>query len=159
MIISSTMMGYLASHRLSSRVDFLRQYILFLNYIKTEVRYSAYTIYELLCRYKEESEFGSFIDECKYNIESGNYFNEAWSLCTKRLPKCNGLTNKDKELILEFGNNFGSSDVSGQIAYCDLNIDFIERTLQQAQEEKEKKSKLYLLLGLSFGISLVLFLL
>jgi len=58
----------------------------------------------------------------------------------------------------EFGEKLGTSNLESQVKLCKINIKLTESYLHEANEIKNKKSKLYVTLGISSGISLVLLL-
>lgn len=58
---------------------------------------------------------------------------------------------KDKRLIEQFGAELGHTDIEGQIAHCEVTAKLLEEQIEQAREEKKKKSKLFSMLGLFFG--------
>ncbi len=159
MILSSTVMGYMVSHKLLMRVRFLQQYLQFIIYLETEIRYSKRIIYEIVKSYKSNNEFAAFLNSICTNVEKSLSFDKAWQTAINDLPSTYGLLTQDKEIICDFGRELGNTDIDGQIALCKLNKTLIHATLESAKEEKNKKSKLYFMLGSSFGICLTIMLL
>lgn len=149
----------MASHKLLMRVRFLQQYLQFISYLETEIRYSKRIIYEIIKTYNSENEFTVFLNSICANIENSISFDKAWEIAVNDLPNTYGLLNQDKETICDFGKELGNTDMDGQIALCKLNKTLIHATLENAKEEKNKKSKLYFMLGSSFGICLTIMLL
>ena len=114
---------------------------------------------EFINEYKNESEFKLFLTEIKENLKSRASFSKAWTDSVHKIPNSYGLLSQEKELISEFGQELGSTDIDGQIALCNLNKSLISSILDVAKEEKTKKSKLYFMLGTSFGICIAVILL
>lgn len=152
-------MGFVISRKLSMRVRFLQQYLQFISCIETEIRYSQRVLSEIISEYKNESEFKNFLIEVKENLKLRANFSDAWTESVHKIPNSYGLLKQDKELISEFGQELGSTDVDGQIALCSLNKSLISSILNAAKEEKTKKSKLYFMLGTSFGMCIAVILL
>lgn len=152
-------MGFVISRKLSMRVRFLQQYLQFISCIETEIRYSQRVLSEIISEYKNESEFKNFLIEVKENLKLRANFSDAWTESVHKIPDSYGLLKQDKELISEFGQELGSTDVDGQIALCSLNKSLISSILNAAKEEKTKKSKLYFMLGTSFGMCIAVILL
>lgn len=152
-------MGFVISRKLSMRVRFLQQYLQFISCIETEIRYSQRVLSEIISEYKNESEFKNFLIEVKENLKLRANFSDAWTESVHKIPDSYGLLKQDKELISEFGQELGSTDVDGQIALCSLNKSLISSILNAAKEEKTKKSKLYFMLGTSFGMCIAIILL
>lgn len=65
----------------------------------------------------------------------------------------------DRKLYRGFIRGLGDSDTESQLEHMDLYADLLENNLAQAGEAKEKKSRLYVCLGLFGGITLCLVLL
>ena len=152
-------MGYVISRKLALRVRFLQEYLQFISYIETEIRYARRVLIEIIGKYKNETEFKTFLVAVKANLNSGMSFSEAWRAAVYKIPNSYGLLKHDKELICEFGQKLGTTDVVGQVALCGLNKSLIGSVLDTAKEEKLKKSKLYFMLGSSFGVCLAIILL
>lgn len=156
LIGATSTLGYLESHKLKRRVDFLRQYLKFLQYIETQVRYSAGVVHDLIRKYSAKGDFGLFLGDCLANIENQMVFQSAWSEAVHSVKESCGLSREDSGLISDFALGFGDSDIAGQVDYCRMNEELMRGHLSVAIDEKEKKSKLYLLLGIFSGITLVL---
>lgn len=142
------------SHRLSVRVMFLQQYLSFLDYIETEIRYSKKLIYEIIKSYTSQNELSYFLRCICNNIQNNLSFNIAWKDAVYKLPDYYGLQPQDKEFISDFGRQLGTTDTQGQVSLCQLNKAFVTSALEIAKNEKSKKSKLYFILGSSFGLCL-----
>ena len=82
-------------------------------------------------------------------------FDEAWRQTACRAE---GFFEKDRELLLRFGEGFGASDAEGQISHCRLTMELLRRRLEEAGEEKKQKGRLYRMLGVlgSLGAALLL---
>lgn len=65
----------------------------------------------------------------------------------------------DLELYRGFVRGLGDSDTQGQLEHMSLYAGLLESNLAQAEEAREKKSRLYVCLGLFGGITLCLVLL
>ena len=76
--------------------------------------------------------------------------------CVAAGTKGSGLKLKDKRLIEQFGAELGHTDIEGQIAHCEVTAKLLEEQIEQAREEKKKKSKLFSMLGLCFGTGIAL---
>lgn len=155
-MVSSVLMGYHFSHRLSLRVEFLRKLLSFIKYIETEIRFSASLLYELIKKYKTTGNMKKFIDECCFNMEKGLSVSRSWEAALLKTSKENGLQSSDVEIIHSFGKTLGQNDMQGQMAYCNLTSELLSSCLSAAKENEEKKSKLYFILCVFSGLSIVL---
>lgn len=113
---------------------------------------------EIIEDYNSSQELKNFLASVKENMQSEMSFSNAWQDAVCKIPNSYGLLRQDKELIYAFGNELGSTDVDGQIALCRLNQNLINSILNVAKEEKNKKSKLYFMLGTSLGICIAIIL-
>lgn len=152
-------MGYMISHRLSVRVRFLQQYLQFVSYVETEIRYSKKILYEIVKNYNNENEFSYFLTDVCMNVESSISFDKSWIKSVHSLPKSYGLLSQDIEMLCNFGKELGNTDIDGQISFCNVNKSLISMMLENAKDEKNKKSKLYFMLGSSLGLCITIMLL
>ena len=130
-----------------------------MSYIETEIRYSRRVLSELTRSYQTEGELKVFLSAVCELLDEKISFGQAWRAALEGLPSSYGLLRQDKELVCAFGGELGGSDVDGQIALCRLNKNLISAALEQALEEKLRKSKLYFMLGSSAGLCLAIVLL
>ena len=160
LIASSTALGYATSRKLSLRVRFLQQYLQFISYINTEIRCTQRVLSEIINNYTNtKTEISGFLGQVKENLKLAESFTKAWQEAAETSANAYGLLKPEKELLSKFGMELGTTDVRGQTSLCELNQRLIEAALEAAKEEKEKKSKLYLMLGSSVGISIAIILL
>ena len=67
-----------------------------------------------------------------------NSFKDSWSRAFEK-SKSLGISQEEYEIINNFGRSLGSCDVSGQIYYCDYNLDMINSYLLKAKEKRKNK--------------------
>ena len=151
-IAAGTIAGYAQAHKLSMRVLFMEQYLRLLRYLQTEIRYCAGALPQILAGFSKDTPMQQCINDCIKNIEEGNSFSGAWQQAVANISHEYGLAKEDYRLISEFGTGLGTSDIQGQLSHCEMHITFLTQRLEEAQENKKKKSKLYFMLGLFLGI-------
>lgn len=155
LIAAGTLAGFTESRRLSLRVQKLEIFLRFLNAAKTEVRYSAAPVAQILQLHGGEL---GFLKACAEDCGRGSHFGEAWrSSVSDRAPK-DGFTQPDRELLLSFGEGFGASDTEGQLSHLQLYSDLFAANLKSAKEDRDRKSKLYQMLGIFAGLASALLL-
>ena len=150
------MAGVMASRKLVMRVGFLEQYLKFISFLATEIRYSASSIFQILEKYSKVEFLAPLLKGCTVKIEKRVSLSDAFQDAVDELPKEYGLTQEDLQLLKEFGQGLGTSDIEGQLAHCALHTELMNTYLENAREEKKKKAKLYVMLGLLSGIAAAL---
>ena len=148
--------GYAASRKLSLRVEFYEKYIKFLSFLSTEIRYAAVPLPEIFEKYKDRLLVSDILEFCICEIHKGNTMDISWGNAVENIRGRYGLKPEDIDVIKGLGENLGVSDIEGQLSNCKLNIDMANTYLESAREEKKRKSKLYLMLGLFIGIAIAL---
>lgn len=157
MILSSIFLGYFKFQKLNSRVVFLTKYLRFINYLEVEIRYSSDIIFELIKKYSSIDTLENFLPYFINKINNNFSLVEAWNQAIYKVKDVYGLDNEDVELIYNFGCNLGKSDIDGQISNCKMNRKLIDSRIALALDEKEKKGKLYFILYILGGLTIVLF--
>lgn len=145
--------GYSMARNLSVRRDFLKNLIVFLSSLSTNLRYNSSDIFTLvsLCARDDEMSYFRF-DDTLINQP----FETMWAEKVSSLPKSLSLKKSDKELLYEFGRELGKTDVDGQLKHIELYKTVFEKQLSSAEEDINKKSKLYKTMGFFVGVSAVL---
>ena len=154
MITAASLAGFTESRKLSLREQELERFLRFLSNARTEIRYASMPVEELVRRHGEGL---ALWRPCMDALEAGEGFSRAWNDGV-RVSKGMGLTGKDRALLMSFGEGLGTTDLEGQMAHCDLYEGLIRCALEEAKGEKEKKGKLYQMLGVSAGLAAALLL-
>ena len=156
-IISGILIGFVFYSKYNLKVNFLMQYINFITVLRNEIRYSQRPLSEILKNFNCANPFNKYIVQCAENLKTNNSFKDSWS---RAFEKCKslGISQEEYEIINNFGSVLGSCDVSGQIYYCDYNLDMINPYLLKAKEKRKNKGKLSVVLciGISVLISIML---
>ena len=152
LVLGGSFAGYLASLKLSQRVQNLERYLGFVQAAETEIRFSALPVRDVVEQHGTQL---AFLRQCAQLTREGIPFDKAWRQTACRAE---GFSEKDRELLLRFGEGFGASDAEGQISHCRLTMELLHRRLEEAGEEKKQKGRLYRMLGVlgSLGTALLL---
>ncbi|HHV32107.1 MAG TPA: stage III sporulation protein AB [Clostridiales bacterium] len=149
LIAAGTLAGIMESRRLAVRVDQLEAFLRFLSRAQTEIRFAALPVEQIVQRHGGELQF---LKRCASGCSGGMPFTVAWQDSVNAAAKEKSFLPGDIDLLRSFGEGFGASDVEGQISHCELYTELIGERLKNARDEKEKKSKLYLTLGVFGGL-------
>ena len=88
--------------------------------------------------------------------ETGTPFYRIWSERVNAIPAKFGLKKGDAALLLEFGEQLGKTDVDGQLKHLELYEALFKKQLTDAENEINKKSKLYKTMGFFVGTAAAL---
>ncbi|WP_243577975.1 stage III sporulation protein AB [Clostridium minihomine] len=141
------------SHKLGRRVKELEAFFSFLSSARAEIRYSAMPVERIVEKHGKNQKFLAL---CSQYCRQGETFPQAWEHGIQDGMTATGLKAQDLDYIRDFGRGFGMTDLEGQLAHCQLYLGFISNALTEAREEKEKKARLYCMLGLFGGIAAAL---
>lgn len=157
--IAGTGAGLAASASLSRRVASLEQLERFITYFETQIRYSAAPIRDIII-HAAGGEYSclSFLPEAAARMKRGQSPGEAWGGAVRDRGEDCGFTAADREMLREFGNGLGSTDISGQLSHCKTFRGLLEDRLQKARSEARTKGRLYVTLGIAGGLGAALLL-
>lgn len=147
-MFAGTLAGYMESHKLTRRVERLSAFVRFLSAAQTEIRFSALPVEQIVRRHGKEL---PFLAQCARLCGEGEDFGNAWAQAVDCDAAREGFLKKDAELLKNFGAGFGASDTEGQLSHCGLYLTLFESSLRSARKDEERKSKLYLMLGICSG--------
>ena len=154
-LAACVMAGYSESRKLSLRAEQLEKFIQFITNAKTEIRYSAMPVHQIV---EKHSEGMRLLSKCAEYCGTGLEFPAAWKRGVQEGTAGLGLKKEDLKVMREFGEGLGATDLDGQLAHCELYLQMVSSRLEDAKKEKATKSKLYLMLGVSAGLAAALLL-
>ncbi|MCI8309732.1 MAG: hypothetical protein HFJ45_06055 [Clostridia bacterium] len=70
----------------------------------------------------------------------------------------NSLKDEDREVLSMLGKMLGKTDKFGQIQEIDIVSKFLDKQIENSEEEKRKNEKLYKTLGIVCGLTLAIIL-
>ncbi|WP_294464470.1 stage III sporulation protein AB [uncultured Ruminococcus sp.] len=152
LVMSGFSAGWFCSKKLLMRKDFFKRIISFISNLSTQLRYSTSDIFTLVSLSANTS--GLYFFEIRE--ESGTPFYKVWSERVSEIPAKFGLKNSDRTLLLEFGEQLGKTDVDGQLKHLELYEALFKKQLTDAENEINKKSKLYKTMGFFVGTAAAL---
>lgn len=141
------------SRRLTLRVEQLEAFLRFLSLAQTEIRFTALPVEQIVERHGGEL---MFLQKCANECSLGKPFTVSWEESVNSQSKTGGFLPSDLELLKSFGSELGASDVEGQLSHCSLYSELIRESLKNAREEKNRKSRLYQILGIFSGMAAAL---
>ena len=141
------MFGFIKSQRLYKRRDFIKNFIVFLDSLATNIRYSNDELSVILS--KSEDFFGNNL----YNSfkELNGAFFERWKKAVINISDGYYLKHDDKQLLCSFGEKLGITDVEGQLKHIELYKGLAGAHLDDSKNEIAQKSRLYKTMGFFVG--------
>lgn len=154
-ILSGVLVGLSLSFRSAMHISFLREYIKFISYVKTEIKYTQRPLLQILENYSCNEFLFNQVNNCvvlsqKYSLDY------AWKLTFSNLYFKYGVSLEEENIIKKFFSQLGNSGVDSQINYCDYNISIIKPYLEKLIETKNKDEKLPVVLGVCISLMLIL---
>ncbi len=138
------------------RVEFLESFLRFVTACQAEIQCCAIPVRRLIARHKDDGKTWAL---CHAFCEQGEPFHQAWKNAVLQGSKGQGVSKKDVQLLLDFGDTLGESETESQLLHCALTIRLVEEQLSAARAERAQKAKLYSMLGMFGGAAFVLVLL
>ena len=152
LVLSGFSAGWFCSKKLLMRKDFFKRIISFISNLSTQLRYSTSDIFTLVSLSANTSGLELF----EISDETGTPFYRIWSERVNAIPAKFGLKKGDAALLLEFGEQLGKTDVDGQLKHLELYEALFKKQLTDAENEINKKSKLYKTMGFFVGTAAAL---
>lgn len=156
---TSTVIGVLISRKYSNRVKVLRELKNALNIFEVKINFSFETIPEIFneIAHKIKGVAGKIFEDTVKNIENKNMIaGEAWEKAVESNSDC--LKKDDINCIKTLGKLLGKTDVEGQVNQIALVCTFLEKQINEADEERYKNEKMYQKLGAIVGLIIVIIL-
>ncbi len=153
LVISSSFIGNSYSQRISNRIKSLSDIIEAISRMKSFISFASMNIHKVVQ--------DSFKNTCFAKIFTKNE-NEAedffvwWSTALNSIEKSTGINKEDKELLRNFGNGLGRTDIEGQLAHLELYNELFTQRLISAKDAQREKGRLYRVLGFSLGCAVTL---
>lgn len=151
--------GLTASAALNRRAASFEEMLRFISFLKTQIRYTAAPINELL-EMASNGDFPklSFLKEASSGIKSGKMPSVSWCDAIKKYGGDCSFNDADREMLRKFGLGLGNSDVEGQLMHCDIFSQLFEDRLKAARSAVQSKGRLYVTLGITGGLGAALLL-
>lgn len=153
--ITTSLIGLLKSKKYIYRVDELKEFKGALNIFKNKLKFTYETIPEIFIEIANTINSNTTIvfkiAAKRMKIESAE---EAWENAIN--ISILNITKEDRELLKNFGNLLGKTDIEGQLNQVELTTNFLDEQIKLAEKEKIKNEKLYRTLGMTIGLGIVI---
>lgn len=144
--------GFSLSQRLYKRRDFLKAFLVFISTVSTNIRYNSADIFTVVSSSASVDNLS-----CIATTKNENQpFETVWKNKIDNIPKNLSLTASDKQLLYEFGEQLGKTDVDGQLKHLELYKISFAKQLSFAENAIIQKSRLYKAMGFFAGTAAAL---
>ena len=154
LILTGAGLGLWKAARLSSRTQLLDEAVRLTRRAAEEIRFSAAPTQVWLRALTQSGEFRRLTFLRAAATCSPFDFHAVWRRETAHLPA--ELSDRDVQLVRQFGESLGTSDIAGQLALCEECGRRLEEQREEARAQQREKSRLYGSLGLLAGLGAAL---
>jgi stage III sporulation protein AB len=151
-------MGLWLAHRIRRRPEELREFLIALTLLDTEIVWGATPLPEAFCILKERTNppWQGFFSELQKRLERGESAGAAWNdeIIAQSSKFC--LKHEDWRVIQDIGKGLGRSDSQEQHKQLELVLRQISMLKDQVEIWSEKQAKMWSYLGFLCGIAGVL---
>lgn len=142
--------GSYFSQTLKNRVLMLKKLNYMLDEILVLLRCKSATVYEIAEVLAADERFSDFIFLKKVISDRNRSFRESWcEAVSENIPQ--GAKKSDVEILTDIGRKLGASDLDGQISTISLWQSELVSAISSAEEDYNRKAKLYRSLGVLTG--------
>ena len=154
----SAMIGLYLSDRLKKRTKELETCLIFIDKLKTSLRYRVMSTNDLIRSSAETETLSclSCIATASDLLKSGMSFPLAWKKAVESFSKDSTMIKEDLEILASLAEIVGTRDLEGQINALEMIESQFRHQLDQARLAHEKKGKLFRSLGALTGIGLAI---
>ena len=156
-LVACTLIGRFLSKKYVYRLIELEEMKNALNIFKTKIKFTYEPIPEIFQEMSENinKNISNIFIKAKNKMQNKSA-SIAWE---EALDESNtNLTKEDIYVLKSLSKLLGQTDIEGQTSQIEITQKFLETQIKQAEEEKKKNEKLYLKLGTTIGLVIVIIL-
>lgn len=160
---SSSGMGFLFANEIRRRVEDLRSAKTIALLLRGDIRYAHTALPEALenVAKRHEGRLSPFLKYVAKELHKfdGKSFQQIWKEAIELELKHTSLSKKDKDGLLQLGEQLGYLDKDMQLNHIDWYINQVEDDMKEITADSKDKMRLYRSLGVLFGILVTILLL
>lgn len=160
-VLTTTLIGFDISRQMEARTEELRDLIYSLQMMEAEMNYSYETLQSIFQSVGEKTAdpIGLFYRQLARKLESPvAYFYSIWEQNLQFLQQTTSLKNEEIKILKQLGNNLGNHPISQQEKEITLTRFYLQKTLDEATEQKTQYVKTIKTISVLIGIFIVLIL-
>lgn len=160
---SCTGMGLLFAGEIKRRLEDLKSAKSIAILLRGDIRYAQTALPEALenAAKRHEGRLAPFLKRVSGELKqySGTSLRDIWRIAVNEELNKTSLTKKDKECLLQLGDQLGYLDIDMQINTIDWYITQVEDMMNDLSNDAKQKIRLYQSLGILFGLFVVILIL
>ena len=161
-LLSGSFLGWIIALQYLERIKQLKELQSAIDLFNSEIRYTQPILHQALARTakKLDKPISILFLEAAESLsqKKGHTFNDIWQQKLNNNFKNNYLLKQDKDILQEWGQQIGSSDLEGQRNINKLTLKKLEKLIEQAEVEAEKKVKLIRYSGFLISLTIIILL-
>lgn len=152
------MAGRFASGRLEMRITKLEKIYVLFSDIKSRIEFTADCAADIFSSLNESRSYDvlAFVGDCASGLCCGESFDTAWKAALSKKENLSGLKKEDVSLLLSFGEGFGTTDTTGQLANCEIHKKLIEEKIKAAYKDFDMYSRPAKGIGVLAGVAVLI---
>lgn len=132
------------ARRLGRRADLLVELLRLMQFLRTEIQFSACTLAQLFAM-GDDPFSREAVKRPGFSQDPAAALTEAGDALLSR--------ERDRALLRGFAQGLGASGTQGQLEHLELYMGLVRERLREAREEYAQKNRLYIALGLLAGVA------
>ena len=155
--LSSSLIGILISKKYENRVNELKEFKNAINIFKTKIRYTYEPIPDIFMEISKNLNSNiSNVFKLAANKMDILAAGDAWCIALK-MEDLN-INEEDKTALSNLSKLLGKTDLQGQLSTIEMTMDFLDEYIRKDEIQKNKNEKMYRMLGMIVGLSIVIIL-
>ena len=159
-LAGSTSIGFLLSRGYSDRLKELNDLSNLINILKNKIKFTHKPLGEILeeiSSIRKDTKISQKFSKTGQKLENKKV-EEAWNEAISEEKFYLNLRSDDIELMRTLGNVLGKTDIEGQMSEISQFSNLLKTQIKNAENEKNKNSKMYKSLGTIIGLAIVIIL-
>lgn len=146
------LIGQYLNLKMKNRVLSLKQYILLIEGIDSQILFSKRKILQIIDELINKDETKLKAMSALVEMEDED-FAKNWKKAIIENSKHDALNKEDEKIILSFGKNLGVTDLDGQNKNCRIHIDLLKKQLVSAECDVKEKLKINTAISSFFAVA------
>lgn len=157
-VTGSTSIGFLLSKGYGDRVKELKILSSLINILQNKIKFThkpLAVVFKEISKTQKENKISEIFLKASKKLQNQK-LEDAWNEAISEGHFYLNLTSEDIDLVKSLGNVLGKTDIEGQMSEIEQFKILLKKQIKNAEEEKNKNSKMYRSLGTIIGLAIVI---